>query len=218
VNVDVFMPDVEVQPCTYATWADMLGRRLETFRGFATIEADKGFLRPTVSFHTSRGQEMVRILGFRVIEELTESLEAYDSRIHQLEELIDAFNYLISIPLLDPEVITIENLASRLFLSLEPDEPGLTIDDCFGIMEWFRSDEGYAWIVSKLAGKLGDSLRNRAWMEQTQDLYFSNSNLLLEIVASVARQIMRCFESWDEFYTYFIAKDEVLKFRLRSHY
>lgn len=214
MNVLEYLETIEVIPSSIDTWKNLVDLRAATFQGFAEIEQHNGFIKPTVTFHSARGQDTIRLMGYRVIEELTESARAGDSIEHRLEELIDAFNYLISIPLLDPVTVKRDQLVLELSDEVDHNE----LIDRWGNLDWFLTDGGYGWIVQELTWVLGDTLRNRAWMNHAQDLYFSSGRPLLNVIGNIGGTIISCFENWEQFYRYYLAKDQVLQFRLRTKY
>lgn len=187
-------------------WLDLIGLRRATFRGFCETERTKGFICLPANLALPSGQEMARLLMFRTIEELTEAIDS-ESREHRLEELIDAINYSMSIFLLDEDQTPEDQVAGRLFKQfwykkLEMTRPTLT-------------DLG---VVSYELSRITDFFRNRAWMNNPQDLYFAGRGVLIDNTARAINHMMTFFDSWDEFYRYYVAKDNVLQFRLRTLY
>jgi hypothetical protein len=69
-----------------------------------------------------------------------------------------------------------------------------------------------------IAGTLADTFRNRAWMEQSQSPYFEGAVIAREVFRKVLVILLRVFESWQEFSSFFQAKDCVLQFRLSTRY
>lgn len=185
----------------------MLNLRRDTYTGFARIESEKGFLKPHCSIHTSQGQEMVRLLCFRVLEEIAESIEASDPD-HVKEEAVDAMNYLLAILVLDPEAFSPERYNVLLTEAVQD------------IRQWGQklSTEDLGRITYNFGSKLGDFLRNRSWMNNTQDPYFSGFDVMETLITETAKLLIATSESFDEFYRYYVAKDSVLQFRLKSKY
>lgn len=190
-------------------WRELFRLRQATWEGFASIEARKGIVKPKVSISSSYGQEVLRIIMFRVLEEAAESLLAED-QTHVKEELIDAMNYLMSLFLLDPEI--------------NPDGDYLFLGEAFGkMLESVEWDEAFTQrelgeCTKLLGGVLSDKLRNRAWMNQAQDFYFSGREIFYETLLQVASLFLRPFSGLRGFVSLYIAKDRVLQFRLRSKY
>lgn len=203
MNISDLWPVETPEHNSAETWEHLLALRTETFTAFAELESKQGFLQPKVSIRTTQGQEMVRILAFRVLEELGEAHMSTSSD-HYYEELIDALNYLLSIfvltgehdPLMHPSL-------ARLFEEAHRPATRLT-----------RMQLGD--VVILLGAQLGDLLRNRSWMQNTQNPYFDAS--LLEITAPVFSLIFANFDTFEKFWQFFIAKDNVLQFRLRTQY
>lgn len=194
-------------PMTDGTLDAMLSSRREVYRGFAAIEDQRGGLPIEISLTTSRGQEVARSLIMRSIEELTEALDA-KARVHMLEELIDAINYLWTLLIVDPNSM-----------------PGVPLESClwhllYGQVRW-GSDYLSELAIGRycmLAAPLLSRFRNRPWQNSPQSLYFDGKAELENFVITGSVLIMSLFKSWDEFYSLWIAKDEVLRFRLRSNY
>lgn len=186
-------------------WSTLIEFRRQTWTGFASIEAERGFVKPKVSPATSQGQEIIRILCFRVLEELAEAFTSED-RDHYMEELIDAFNYLLSIFLLSGKQ--------------SPDLPEYLYSVSAGALGSRRgkkiqqTDLGYVTVI--LGAELGDLLRNRAWMNNSQNTYFDGD--LFKILEPIFILIWSFFDDYVSFWQYFVAKDSVLQFRLKSKY
>lgn len=209
MNVTEFLSSTKVAPLSLDTVQDMFRCRQATYRGFAKLEAEKGFLKPTCSLATAMGQEMARILFMRFLEELTESSVSLD-RTHRLEELIDALNYLWSIAIIDsafPLSLLTHDLAeewSRQFRSHTETTA-------------YISDANLGYFLRQLGGSL-ETFRNRAWQHSPQSLYFDGYSKLQDTLLTITCDLTGHFGSWEEFYQLFIAKDKVLQFRLRSNY
>lgn len=214
MNINHFLPRFSDEPfvLTPAFAAELLARRQSTFRAFAELEAKKGIGSTTVSLNTARGQDILRLILFRVIEETVESFSANEAP-HIKEEAIDAINYLWSLLILDPEKISDERARIVIFDSLLAAE---NIGVYGSISRFFRDD--IATITIQLAGDLCDLLRNRSWMNHAQDPYFVGTDRLIRAIKEVTVTLLKVFDSFDDFARYYLAKDEVLKFRIRSHY
>lgn len=186
-------------------WERMIFMRQTTFIGFAEIEKEKGFIEPKISLSTSKGQEILRLLAFRTLEELSEAYESVDPD-HYYEELIDAFNYLLSMFIItgkhDPNLP--HNLERLSSVSL-PNESNQRLT---------LSQIGRCTLI--FGDKLGNLLRNRAWMNNAQNTYFDGD--LWQIVSVIFSMILSQFKDFHHFWCYYIAKDSVLQFRLRSKY
>lgn len=188
----------------------MMQARKATFIGFQTIEREKGLLNADVSIHSPKGQEMIRILLFRGLEETVEAF-CSTSRNHVLEELIDAFNYFSSIPFLNgwgQEEEILKRMSAKFFHR-------------FDVVESFKGAPLKVDAVGFIAvstGKFTDRLRNRAWMNHSQDAYLDAWKEYEEMLDKILSYILPCFLSFSEFAAFFMAKDEVLQFRLRTMY
>lgn len=198
------------QHSTTEVWMNLIHLRSETFDGFARIEESKGLLRRTVNVNTSHGQDLLRILWFRVLEECAESYLAVDIA-HQKEEAIDAMNYLMSTALIDQSLMKPEALGALL---------------AFAAREVFTSDHrpgcmrlvDLGAITKMVCGDLADTFRNRAWTNEAQDIYFAGLTTLINVIKEVAEILFSQFDSFSDFWQYYVAKDNVLKFRLATNY
>lgn len=205
MNIHDFWPsDPEPIKSTPEVWSRLLEMRRQTFMGFAAVEAmHQGVVKPKVSFASVQGQEAIRMLCFRTLEELGEAYLSKD-KDHYYEELIDAFNYLLSLFFLEghqPRGLEgeLHNLSRQL--CSEPDRMTL---------EWLGE------VTVDLGGEMGDYLRNRPWMKNAQSTYFDGD--LIGLLSKTLQDIMFLFPSFDLFYRYYVAKDSTLQFRLRSNY
>ena len=189
-------------------WTRFMDLRKERFYAFCEVEVlNEGLVQPNISLSSARGQEAFRILAFRVIEELAESIDA-NSIEHKLEEMADAINYVLSIPYLDLSIISsISVLESCVFLSTSKN--------------FIRSQLDFydlGTVSYQLGVETGDYLRNRVWTKNAQDLYFVGARKLSECLQTILSILFVPFEDFDELRWYLIAKDEVLKFRIRTNY
>ena len=213
---DMWVKEEDVPPISPEVFLDLLKTRYETALGFCELEKVKGFIQLGTDLGSSKGQEMLRLLMFKTIEEVAEAIQAADED-HQKEELIDALNFLLEARLL--EVTSI-------------DDPLFSTDGVPRIMytAWITVHEypasNYFYIPTKddlgeiaySLGLVGDRLRNRSWMHNPQDIYFTGRKALDSTLINVLLIIFQCFEDWTEFYQFFKAKDNVLRFRLRTKY
>lgn len=192
---------------TPKVWNQLLDLRVKTYRGFAELEKTKGFLQPEASLNTAMGQEMARILLFRTLEEIGESYLS-DDPDHIKEEAVDAVNYLLALHALDPKTLDRERLVTALGYSL----PG---DSNWNLA---MSREVIGEITVRVGGRLGDLFRNRAWMEHAQDTHFVGLSELMMTIRFVMSHLIGTCVDFDEFCRFYVAKDQVLQFRLRSKY
>lgn len=206
MNIQDYWPVQDPPAPTAETWAQMLKMREATFRGFATIEEKKGVIRPTVNLGTPHGQEVLRLLVFRCLEELGEAYLA-DNDDHYYEELIDAFNYLLSLFVIEKDSsFTQDKLFPHLAL----------LSRVFGARKQRMNLAYIGQITVDLGGRLGDYLRNRPWMHNAQSTYFDGD--LVQLLENPIAYFFQLFPSFGTFWKYYVAKDAVLQFRLRSQY
>lgn len=212
MNIEDYWPSpAEVKAWTLerqeVRWGWLWELRSTTWKGFAEIEAKNGIVKPKVSLNTSYGQEVTRVILFRILEEASESILAEDIK-HKKEELIDALNYLMSVFLLDKDCPSGRVLA-ELFTMISEDR-----------VKWGSTftTEQLGTCTLLLTGILPDKFRNRAWMNQAQDFYFSGRDVLTSTLLESASLMLSAFDDHMDFMKYFVAKDRVLQFRLQSKY
>lgn len=223
MNIQNYMPELKgrAPALSVAAIEEILANRSKVFRGFAHTEARNGLLVLDRPLCDSKAQDSLRLLVYRYIEELFESADAQD-HAHVLEEGIDALNYLISFALIEAPYLTRDTsgpLNTRLtyrlhecFVSwvslLESEDTEVSIG--FNISEIMEA-------ITPIFSNLSPKLRNRAWMNETQQTDFAYDELL-NVIEYGTMLILSLFESWDEFWEYFMAKNAVLLFRLESKY
>ena len=205
MNILDLWPTEDVPPQSAEAWSDLFERRRSTFFGFCALERERGFLDPPVSLALPKGQDAARLIMFRAIEEFVESGTA-SSREHLLEELIDSINYIMSLGLLDPDVTIIPDLVEA-FATFAG----------WGIRVNQVQNADLANFTYSLAA-ITDKFRNRAWMANAQDVYFAGTGELRDAMVDCMVIILVGFDSWGSFWRYFVAKDNVLQFRLRTNY
>lgn len=207
MNIRDYWPLTDEVPCTEEVWFSLLQMRLSTFQGFAEIEKKQGIIHPTVSVSTAHGQEVLRMLAFRTLEELGEAYLSVEPD-HYYEELIDAFNYLTSALLLSGQIDEkLPALFVEAFENRNTEVVGFPPELNHGSL---------GKVTVMLGAELGDSLRNRAWMKNVQNSYFDLD--LFKQLSAVFIFIFRLFPDFKTFWCYYVAKDAVLQFRLRSNY
>lgn len=208
-----FPKDEEVPKYSTEVWLELLQMRMKTFQGFAALEEKAGLVQAKVSFSSPRGQDILRLMMFRVLEEFAESHLSQDPT-HFKEEAIDALNYLLSAIMLDQTLFPMEDLCQRMNrLTIKAD------DLSWGIMASRAVTAlNLAELVIQICGHLPDTFRNRAWMENSQNAYFEGVDEVYSTLSSAMVHVFKSFDNWPEFYKYYVAKDRVLQFRLASKY
>lgn len=191
----------------YAGWEVLLGMRQKTMAGFAELECRQGIVRYPVSLASKPGQEMVRLFLMRSVEEVLEALDSV-SEDHHLEELIDALNYMLIIPMLEgPNRFIVhhwlELCAEGWSLGRDQSDHGQKVD----LHQYLQT-----------AAPLLERLRNRAWQWTAQDTYFNGWAELRTFIRLGVANLTREFPDWETFRSFFIRKDAVLQFRLQSRY
>ena len=149
---------------------------------------------------------------FRVLEELAESVLAEDPE-HKKEEVIDAMNYLMSAVTIQGTQEAREKYAQVAFnwsklLYAEGEKRFPTYMDRYQL----------GTITEELGGKVCNFLRNRAWMKQSQDIYFSGDFQLRVSFGIIMSTMFASFIDWDDFAWFWWAKHKVLQFRLETNY
>jgi len=197
---------------------NMCSYREGVFEGFYKLEVEQGTAPKIRSLSTSQGQDAIRNYLFRTLDEIGESILSHD-RPHLLEELIDAFNYYLSVMMYDP-------------VSIDPNRLFVVLEDVLG-QNWFSKDAHLKGHVvhstvdrTYFLGKatlhcsvISDYLRNRSWMRQAQANQFAGADEMFGFLRFfMIQMILPYFCNLDEFYTYYMAKNDVLKFRLDSKY
>jgi len=192
---------------------EMLDLRRQDFQGFAEIETQNGFLTPEMNLASSQGQEAVRVLILRGIEEWLEAIHSIEEE-HKLEELIDAWNYFLSLAVIDPSSPTfVAGLAWELagFLEHGPKwgPPPVTVPGLQGRMLQFLVFGAHPVL---------EKLRNRAWQNSPQSVYFDGWTAVAVFLRSLFTILLSEFGSWELFARYYWTKHLVLQFRLKSRY
>ena len=208
MKVDDFFPiqvPTILEEVSEVAVAELMAIRRMTFMGFVKVEQTRGFMKPNASISSSHGQEMVRTLLIRGLEELGEADEA-NEETHVKEEAIDAINFLMSIlifdPSLDPRPMNQAFLAGWDF---DPDRPFMTREALLYILE--------------ASFPLLAKLRNRAWQNNPQSTYFDGYLELCDFANEVGFLASMAFgHDWPDFVSYFLAKDKVLQWRLKTKY
>lgn len=185
----------------------MIDFRRKIADGFYQLEYEKGHYPKNPSLSLPKGQDYARLTAFRVLEEISESFDSQD-RAHKMEELIDAINYLLNLLMFDDSIVD----------RFEANE--LLYEACsFGIWDTHLLDlESLGRITVSLSGHLADTFRNRSWMNNSQANSYQGKDILTGVFLGTMGLLLSEFESWEEFYQYYIAKNEVLRFRLKSEY
>lgn len=196
--------------------SDLLELRLKTFHGFCDVEMTNGGLDPSISVSTPRGQEQVRILFARTMEELMEAFDAIDP-IHFQEELIDAVNFgtaMIFLNLNQQSDGVLQSLAAQLDIILmgmaEGHEPVDQYDRYFRHQTYFDIGASFS--------KMLESLRNRAWQNNSQHQYFQGHKAMVDTIITLWLEVIKYFPSHRDFILMYLAKDQVLQFRLKTKY
>jgi len=174
------------------------------------IEETRGLLKSNLYLDSPRGQDGIRLLLMRSIEELLEVLTA-DLQLHQQEEVIDSINYLLSLLCLDQDAFPrAAELFSKRVLERWPAVK-------FNV---FSKDSLGDVLIRVLypASSVLELLRNRSWQYHAQSCYFDGLVDLSWYVADTFLNLLGFFTDWWEFLSFYIAKDRVLQFRLRSRY
>lgn len=220
MNIHDFWPsEDQVPPFTEQAALSLLHRRRKSHLGFLHVEAQMGLLRPGMRLDTAPGQEAARIYVMRGIEEILEAWEAREEP-HQKEEMIDAINYFWTLaifddhlwgegrPVVSPFIIAAFSIA---FPELREGENPLPRRDTLFKLE----------VLPKILNRLNSflaTLRNRGWQNAPQSSYFEGVEELGRFLTTITAFILSHFESWDEFWQYYVAKDEVLLWRIQSKY
>lgn len=210
MNIHDFWPKTVPPPLLQPTpeaFLHLLTMRREIFQAFAEIERGKGFLQREMPLASSKGQEAIRILFQRGMEEF---LEAYHSKEqdHRLEELIDSINFFWSLAIIDPTA-PLPTIARSLS------------DSATQTKVFAQYKSVLPEVLSSLMLEFHpvfEKMRNRAWMNNPQSLYFDGWQELTDALAAHLSLTLGHFTSWNDFVKYYLAKHYVLDFRIRSNY
>lgn len=198
---------IGLEECT-----QLMALRHQRFTMLTYIETNRrGFVRNQADISTTEGQEMLRILMQRTLEEAGESFESIDG-VHRKEEVIDAVNFMWAGFLLDPHLFTIRQVAQLLNRSIT-----------LAILShgWLDAPLDYrdlGMLTYELTTRIGDYLRNRPWHQNAQDQYFAGRQAMIMVWMNTMKVLFKVFKSPEEFWAYFIAKDKVLEFRIQTQY
>lgn len=194
-------------------WRAILALRASTYRGFAKVEEIHGIVHLNIRLDTAPGQDVLRTMVMRGLEEMLESADSVDPD-HRLEELIDALNFFLNLGVMD-QTIDREKLVNDLgaqyygFGTADPHSPSFvwTLDINTAILT----------ILTSAAPMLA-RLRNRSWQNSPQSTFFDGWPETCRFLSTCCFQILLLFPSWESFVRYFLAKDRVLQFRIQSRY
>lgn len=200
---------------TPITVSELLERRRKTFSDFSKIEKEHGgFLEPDLSLMTRQGQEALRVLIFRTFEEVLEGIDAEDP-VHYSEELIDAVNYLLSIPLLD------KKLEAPVMAALEEaikTKKGVSLpkETLLGIFAVHMIDTRE--FLPKLRSRLWEHTVTSIYPDFFPELTKWIVEVFVTLVASIDTTCFAPESRWNQFSALYRAKDDVLQFRIQSKY
>ena len=201
----------------------LLELRLKTFIGFAELEAEQGVITTELVASDKLGQDQIRLLWSRTVEELLEADEAKDWT-HVQEEIIDAVNYFWAIivaestghfqsaPVIESFVMGWLHIAS----TVNPFSKALSFGEPEGTKDWSFE---LAVPFMRASNDLLSKLRNRSWQRQAQSVYFDGMPQLEHVMFELGCLVAGAFDSeWDEFVALYISKDNVLQHRLETKY
>lgn len=187
----------------------LLRRRRDRFLSYCETEKHRGGLDPDLLLTSPQGQENIRILFARCIEEILEAINSEEVD-HYKEELIDALNFGTSLLFLLPENRT-DQAISHFSESLAHLPENVNHSE-----SWWP--ERLLLIAAQSFNGLLETLRNRPWQNRTQQPYFTGAKELESSVTNLWFALAGQFEDWTEFCTFYLAKDEVLSFRIKTKY
>lgn len=213
MNVDHILKSLPEAPAnSVAAWENILTRRQSTFMGFINRESEKGIIVIPASLASPKGQDSARLLFFRSLEEYVEASSA-SSNTHVLEEIIDAINYALSCLFIEQTEHQLDSLSVLLH---ERSEQMFSVSHrAGGRVRPIEFDVGR---VAGFLARLTEQFRNRSWMEQAQDVIYDGHQAYTDTITKVVLYYLGHFHTWESFHQLYVAKDEVLKFRLRSAY
>lgn len=194
-------------------WQAILACRASTYRGFAKVEEIHGLVNLDIRLDTAPGQDVLRTMTMRGLEEMLESAGSFDPD-HRLEELIDALNFFLNLAVMDKTIDL-----GRLVQDLSSQFYGFGIVDPLSEPLVWTTEINYALIdaLTDMAPMLA-RLRNRSWQNSPQSTFFDGWPETCNFLSSVCYRLLNFFPSWESFVRYFMAKDRVLQFRIKSQY
>ena len=203
MNVREYLPAyVDVPDPSVQVLEKILSTRQKTCWDFWTVERANGAHANGLILTTKPGQEQARLFLMRGLEELAESFDSTDE-LHRQEELIDAFNFFFNITAMD---------------EYHPDaRQALALGMADASLSTRHQVIDFNVIMSYLHPFL-EKLRNRAWQQSVQSIYWDGLGAAQVMLANIYRAILASIGGWEVFYPLFYAKDDVLQFRLRSNY
>lgn len=214
MNVLDVMPTEDQIPrmIDFTECVELMKLRHKRFTMLTKIESERqGFVKNQADISTPNGQEMLRILMQRTLEEAGESFESTDG-VHRKEEVIDAVNFMWAGFLLDPHLFSIRQVAQLLNQSIIV----ATISHGWVDLPLDYYDLGV--LTYELATRIGDYLRNRPWHQNAQDQYFAGREAMILVWMNAMKVLLKVFKSPGEFWAFFMAKDRVLEFRIQTQY
>lgn len=211
MNILDFMEEVQVSDENLCNPAEVLfSLRKQTFHDFCALEVSRGGIDPAYELYTTQGQNNARQLFARMMEEMFESDEA-DSEPHRLEELIDALNFGLAIVFLGDWYDDLSFEAREIFLY------NINLYARYPTLGSSTFPEQLYLLGQKFSPFLA-RLRNRTWQHGAQQPYFGGNKELIEAMTTLVNVVRGEFSSTKKFLEYYIAKDKVLQYRIRSKY
>lgn len=208
MNVQSFLPNYANDDMSGYDAKTLLSLRGDVFHAFCQRESCNGGIDPACSLSMPKGQENVRVLFARTVEELLEA-RASEERDHFLEELIDAINFGTSILFLNHNNETLLPALSD------------SIDNLFGMKHYTASEFPFDTRIIRILdafSPLLEKLRNRAWQNGAQHPYFMGSMQIRQAIYVLWAEVIACFDSPEDFKRMYMAKHDVLNFRLKTKY
>lgn len=208
MNILDYMEELGPAPeLSLSSLAELVNRRRDTFMGFMEREHDKGISFVPFDLRTTKGQDVARLMYWRCLEEYAEAVSA-KTQEHRLEEIIDSVNYAMGIWACHdfPTARYLGDLHNSL-TSVYKNQRVRCIPTRHRLGE-----------LVYVFANVTEVFRNRSWMENAQDSYFVGHSQYIRSLEQAISNMAEYFLDWDEFWKYFMAKDMVLQFRLRSNY
>jgi len=229
VNVDDVDDDVIPTPTRELDRLDLIyDRQAELALKYHDIEAKNDLLQfatMPIDIHDRFGQARLKDFAWRITEELAEATQALKDhehiRTHFLEELSDAYHFLIELNLLSslaPEAIYSYLTAEHKYYSDKHCKLEILFDLVF-INQGIYSLSESAYNVIQGLGNAMNCLKNKPWKTThiLTDEGEYRRNLIRANEAFIALAIASGLDADGLFKIYF-KKSEVNKFRQRSNY
>ena len=209
MNIDDIKEKIEIPGTRLGIIEAIFWKQHELANKYIEIEEKNGVGYGLVSkgyidINDVKSQSLIKDFAWRVTEELTEAIEAYDNKQeeHMLEEIADAFHFMV-------ELCIITNITPKLVATIDP----------LGPQPLSPKPKRRAYSVIHELGLAMNCLKQKPW-KQTHVLTDSKKFTVHLITA-----FLKMCELWlslggtaETLYVYYFKKNKVNQFRIESQY